>query len=145
MNVKRVLAGAIAGGVVWSVWSFLINFVLMRGEYTAEGQAGMLLAQPRYGVTAFVITWFATLFLLAGACSWLYAAARRSRGPGPQTALKVGVVVGFAAGFPITLLVTSWAPLTRTVPLAWLIDMWIGAILATVVAGWFYQDKASGT
>jgi hypothetical protein len=27
-------------------------------------------------------------------------------------------------------------------PLGWLLDMWIGAILATVVAGWLYKDKA---
>jgi len=140
MNGKRILAGALAGGVVWSVWSFLINFVLMRAEYTAEGNAGLLLTQPRYGVTAFVVSWFVVIFLVSGVCAWLYAVARKSIGRGPQTALKIGVAVGFAAGFPITLAVTNWAPLTRTVPLAWLIDMWVGAILASVAAGWLYKD-----
>ncbi len=141
MNGKRVFVGAIAGGVVWSVWSFIVNFLIMRPVYSAEGQSGLLLQHPRYGTISFLISWFVTLFLVSGVCSWLYAAVRGSRGSGPQTALKVGVLIGFATGFPITLGVTNWAPITRTVPLGWLIDMWVGAILATMVAGWLYKDK----
>ena len=141
MNGKRILAGAIAGGVVWSVWSTLINLWILRPLYMAEGRLGQLLLVPRYGTAAFLVSWYVTLFLVAGVCAWLYAAARSSLGPGPKTAVKVGVAVGFVTAFPLSLAVTNWSPLVRTIPLGWLIDLWVGAILATHVAALFYQDK----
>lgn len=140
MNGKRILLGALAGGLVWSGWSVLINFVILRPLYLAEGHIGQLLLRPRYGAAAFLISWFVTLFLVSGICSWLYAAVRKSRGPGPRTAVEVGVLVGFATAFPISLAVTNWSPLVRTIPLGWLVDLWVGAILATFVAGALYRD-----
>lgn len=141
MNVKRVVLGALTGGVVWSVWSIIINFVILRPIYAAEGHMGLLLTHSRYGTVAFLVSWFVTLFLLSGICAWLYAAVRTSRGAGPRTAVGVGVLIGFATGFPVSLAVTNWVPLVRTIPLGWLIDLWIGAVLATFVAASLYQEK----
>jgi hypothetical protein len=141
VNGKRVLIGALAGGVAWSVWSSLISMGILSSAYMAEQTAGHLLAQPRYGIGAFFASWFLTLFLLSGVGAWLYATTRGSLGAGPKTALKVGVLLGFAAGFPINLSVTSWDPLVRTVPFWWMVDMWGGAIIATLIAGFLYKDK----
>jgi len=141
MNSKRILIGALAGGVAWSVWSTIVNMGILKSAYMAEGSAGHILSQPRYGLPAFLITWFVTIFLLSGVAALLYAAARASWGAGPKTALKVGILLGFAAGFPINLSIATWDPVVRTVPLWWMLDMWVGAIIATLVAGWFYKDK----
>jgi len=141
MNSKRIVIGALAGGVAWTIWSMIVNMGILESTYMAEGSAGHILSQPRYGVTVFMITWIVTLFLLSGVAALLYAAVRTSWGPGPKTALKLGVLMGFAAGFPINLSIASWDPVVRTVPLWWMLDLWAGAIIATLVAGWFYREK----
>ncbi len=141
MNSKRILYGALAGGVAWTIWSMIVNMGILGSTYMAEGSAGHILAQARYGTVTFMVTWIVTLFLLSGIAALLYAAVRTSWGPGPKTALKLGVILGFAASFPINLSVTSWLPLVRTVPLWWMLDLWVGAIIATVVAGFIYKEK----
>ena len=141
INYRRVVVGALAGGVVWSVWSMIVNAGILGRIYQAEEAAGHLLTQPRYGTAMFLTSWFVTLFLLSGIGAWLYAAVRSTRGAGPRTALMVGGLLGFTAGFPINLSVAAWAPVIRTVPLWWMLDLWVGAILATLVAGWLYRDK----
>ena len=138
VNTKRVALGALAGGVVWSIWSAIINVVILQPHYAAEQNAGFLLKQPRY--PSFVGYWFITIFLLSWVVAWLYSSVRATRGAGPGTALTVGLLVGFAAGFPINLTVATWFPVSRSIPLWWMLDLWIGAMLASLVAGWVYRD-----
>jgi hypothetical protein len=138
VNMRRVALGAVAGGVVWGIWSTLINVFLLSGRYAAAQDSGLLLKQPRYPL--FVAYWFVTIFLLSYVVAWLYSSVRAIRGAGPGTALTVGMLVGFAAGFPINLSISTWSPMSRYFPLWWMLDMWIGAILASLVAGWLYKD-----
>ena len=140
MNSKRILIGAAAGGVAWLVWSCIVNMGFLGSIYMAEESAGHLLTQPRYGVPVFFASWVIEIFLVAGVAAWLYAAARGTLGAGPKTALKVGALLGFAAGFPINLYLVTWDPVVRTVPFWWMLDMWVGAILATLMAGFLYKD-----
>jgi hypothetical protein len=49
-------------------------------------------------------------------------------------------LVGFAAGFPMNLTLAAWSPIGRVLPLWWMIDLWVGAVLASLVAGWVYKD-----
>ena len=141
MNGKRILTGALAGGVVWSIWSVIVDMGILRHIYMGEAGLGHLLAQPRYSLTVFLVSWFMTLFLLSGIGAWMYANVRTTQGAGPRTALKVGGLLGFAAGFPVSLSIATWMPVIRTVPLWWMLDLWAGAILATLVAAWIYKDK----
>ncbi len=139
VNTRRVALGAVAGGVVWSIWSMVVNAVILSARYTEAQNSGMLLRQPRYPL--FLVYWFITIFLLAYVVAWFYASVRATRGAGPGTALTVGLLVGFAAGFPVNLSMATWSPLSRSFPLWWMIDLWIGAILAALVAGWLYKEK----
>lgn len=138
VNTRRVALGTIVGGVVWSIWSMLVNALILGAQYHAAENSGQLLKQPRYPL--FLLYWFVTLFLLTYILTWIYVSVRGTLGPGPRTALRVGFLVGFAAGFPISLSVASWAPLDRVFPLWWMIDLWVGAILATFVSAWLYKD-----
>jgi hypothetical protein len=124
VNTKRVWLGALAGWVVWMVWSAFVNLVVLMPRYVAAQKAGAMLAQPRYPF--FMPAWFVLLFVLAVICAWLYAGVRATRGPGPKTAFCVGARVGFASGFPIAFSLAAWAP--------------FGAILATLVAGYLYRE-----
>lgn len=138
INRTRVLLGAVAGFVVWMIWSFLISSAILGERYTAAQQAGYFLEQPRYGF--FIGYWALTLLVLAYILAWLYAAVRTTLGPGPATALKVGGTVGFAAGFPISFAIAAWSPVDRIFPLWWMLELWVGAVVATLVAGWLYRD-----
>lgn len=138
INTRRVLWGALAGGVVWNIWSIIVNMVVLRGRYEAAQQAGTLLMEPRYPF--FVGQWIVLLFVLAFIVAWLYASARAARGAGPKTAALIGFLVGFAAGFPCNFATAVWAPISRYFPLWWMLELWVGAILAALVGGWLYQD-----
>ena len=140
INQKRVWIGTVAAGVAWSVWSMIVNAGILARHYTEAGAAGFLLKQPRYPYPLFLIVWFLSIFVMSYVIAWLYASVRATQGPGPKTALLVGLGVGFAAGFPINFSVTTWIPFTRVIPLWWTLDMWVGAVIAAMVAGWLYKD-----
>ncbi len=140
INTRRVLWGALAGGVVWNIWSVIVNLVALRGRYEAAQQAGTFLKEPRYPYPLFIVVWIVVLFVLAYVLAWLYASMRATQGAGPKTAAILGVVVGFAAGFPNNFATATWAPISRFFPLWWMLELWVGAILAALVAGWLYRD-----
>ncbi len=138
VNTRRVWLGAAVGWVAWSVWSAILNTVILMPHYAAAGKAGTLLTQPRYPF--FVPVWFASLFVLALLGAWLYAGVRETRGAGPATAFKIGAGLGFASGFPLAFSLAAWAPFPRFIALGWMLDLWVGAIVATLIAGWLYRD-----
>jgi len=138
LNWKRIWLGALAGGVVWGLWSVVTNFVVLVRQYQAAQGAGTMLAQPRYFF--FPPAWPLTLFVLSFILAWIYAGVRATFGKGPKTAVFVGFVLGFAFGFPLNFSLAAWAPFPRIIPLWWMLEMWVGAVLATLVAGWIYRD-----
>lgn len=139
INSKRVWIGALAGGVLWTFWSFAIGMLVIgEARYQAAQQAGVFLAVPRYPY--FPAVWILTLFVLSYAGAWLYAHVRSTAGAGPKTAACVGAWLGFAAGFPGNFAQSTWLNADRMMPLGWTLDLWGGAILATLVAGWLYRD-----
>jgi hypothetical protein len=139
MNRSRVWLGGLAGGVVWLIWSLLVGrFIIGDARYTAAQNAGLFLKEPRYSF--FVGQCIVILFVLAIIVAHLYAWTRQTLGAGPGTALKIGFLVGFAAGFPENFAQACWSPIERVFPLGWMLDMWVGSILAALVAGWLYKD-----
>ncbi len=139
LNKKRIWLGGLAGGVVWNLWSFFINrFVIGDARYAAAQNAGVFLKTPRY--PAFVVQWIVLLFILAFILAHLYAWSRQTLGPGPGAALRIGFWVGLIAGFPGNFAQATWSAADRALPFGWMLDMWIGAILASMVAGWLYKE-----
>ncbi len=139
INRARVWMGGIAGGVVWTVWSFLIG-MKMRPLEMAMQNTGLFLRESRYPF--FVGQWIVLLFVMSILLAHLYAWSRATTGAGPRTALRIGMIVGFCAGVPGNFGVAAWSPMPRALPLGWMLDMWVGSILATLVAGWLYKDAA---
>lgn len=140
MNWKRIHLGTLAGGAVWSVWSLIVNVLILPKSYAAAQAAGTLLKSPHYTVGGFLSFWFLLLFVLSSILSWLYASVRGTLGAGPRTALKVGFLVGFSTCLPLSWSLVNWSPLDRFIPLWWMLDLWVGSILAALVAGWLYKD-----
>jgi hypothetical protein len=139
LNRGRIWLGGLAGGVVWTIWSFVVGtYVITPARYAAAQNAGFFLKTPRYPL--FAVQWIVLLFILAIAIAHLYAWARQTLGPGPGSALKIGFLAGFFAGFPDNFGQATWSAVDRGLPFGWMIDMWFGAILAALVAGWVYKD-----
>jgi hypothetical protein len=80
------------------------------------------------------------VFAMSILIAYLYALSRATAGPGLKTAVKIGMIVGFCAGVPGNFAQATWSPVPRMLPLGWMLDMWIGAILAAVVAGFLYKE-----
>jgi hypothetical protein len=127
--------------VVWNIWSILVNMKVLGPHYKAAQEAGHLLAQPRYGF--FLPGWILTLFALSYVVALMYASARTTCGAGPKTAVSVGLMIGFAAGFPGNFATATWSTMSRVLPLWWMLDMWVGALLAALVAGWLYREQGT--
>jgi hypothetical protein len=143
LNKGRIWLGGSVGGVVWSVWSIVVNdFVVGNGRYIAAQNAGVFLKTGRYSF--FAGQWIVILFVSAIVLAHLYAWTRQTLGPGPRTALRIGFWVGFVAGFPLNFAQATWLAAGRGLPFGWMLEMWVGAILATLVAGSLYKD-AEGT
>ncbi len=137
INTARVWLGGIAGGVVWTAWSF---FVGMRQAplYEAMQRQGLFLKEPRYA--PFAAYWILLIFVMAILIAHLYAWARATAGPGLKTALKIGMIVGFCAGVPGNFAQAAWSPVPTLLPLGWMLDLWGGSILAALVAGFLYKE-----
>jgi hypothetical protein len=138
VSCKRVWLGALVGGVVWIIWSGIVHMVILAGDYAGAQEAGAVLAEPRYGF--FLPVYFACLLVMSYVLAWLYAGVRATFGAGPGTALRVGALTGFAIAFPLNFSAAAWDPVSRVLPFWWMIELWVGAILATLIAGWLYRD-----
>jgi hypothetical protein len=138
IGLRRVALGTLAGGVVWGIWSTIINMVILPSKYLEAQAHRLLLVEPRYPL--FVVYWFVTLFVLTYILTWVYVSVRATLGPGPITALRVGLLIGFVMGFPLSLTMASWAPFSRAIMLGWMLDLWVGAIMATLVSAWLYKE-----
>lgn len=140
LNKSRIWLGAFVGSIVWFFWSFLIGqVVITNARYTAAQQTGLFLKEPRYPF--FVGQWFVLLFISSVILAHLYAWSRNTLGPGPLTALKVGLVVGIVAGLPSNFAQATWSALDRVFPLGWMLDMVGGCVIATLVTGALYKQK----
>ena len=144
LNRGRIWLGGLAGGAVWTLWSYLVgHYVITDARYVAAQNAGHFLKTPRYPF--FVALWIGLLFILAIAVAHLYAWARQGLGPGPGTALKIGFLVGFFAGFPDNFAQATWSAVGRALPFGWMVEMWLGAILTALVAGSLYKEASPAT
>ena len=137
LNTTRVWLGGIAGGVVWNAWGFFIQ-TRLGPFYEAVRNRGLLLKEPRYPF--FIGQWILLVFVMSILLAYLYAWSRATVGAGPKTALKIGMIVGFFAGMPNNFAQATWSPVPRMLPLGWMLELWIGAILATLVAGFLYKE-----
>jgi hypothetical protein len=138
-NSKRIWVGGLLGGVVWIVWAIIVNFVFLMPRYMAAQEAQTMLKNPRYPF--FMIVWLLQFLVLGVLLASLYAGVRSSWGAGSGTAIKVGLIVGCAAGFPVNFYTAAWVPFSRVIPLRWLFELLVGSVLAALVAGWVCRER----
>jgi hypothetical protein len=145
INERRVRRGALLGGGVFFVWSLITEFVgapgLVGSDRLATAvRAGFLLEQGRIPLWLFLLVWFASLCVVSYGAAWAYAGLRATYGAGPATAAKLGLLVGFAAGFPLNFAHAVFQGLAPLFWVVWMIEMGMGGVLATLAAARIYRD-----
>jgi hypothetical protein len=149
INHRRVWLGALVGGLVFFAWSMIMEFGVSAALVGATRRdvavtAGWFLKVPRVPIGVALSIWTLSLFVIAGGLAWVYAAMRATVGAGPRTAAMLGLVVGFAAGFPLEFMHAAFQPLSARYALGWMLEMGGGCVLAALAAGWTYRDGAAG-
>jgi len=150
INSRRVLSGALAGGLLFLLWSIAMEFGI---SYVIVGKlrmdiainAGWFLKQPRVPFWLFFVVWVVSLFVISYGLAWAYAVMRATAGAGPKTAATLGAIVGFAAGFPMEFAHGVMQPLTGRYAIVWALEMGVGCILAALAAGWMYRESPAPT
>jgi hypothetical protein len=149
INMRSVQKGALLGGIVFFVWSMLMEFgvafvLVGKARMDIAMNAGWFLKEPRLPIWLFFIIWILCLFVLSYGLAWAYAAMRGTLGAGPKTALMLGAFVGFAAGFPLQFAHGVFEPLSGRYTIVWMLEMGVGCILAALTAGKVYREPAQG-
>src|SRR5258705_363148 len=84
-----------------------------------EQQGGHSLPRPRF---PFAPGWVVLMLVMGFALVWLYAAVRPRLGPGPRTAITVGIVAGIISALPDNLANAAWGVSGRYLPTMWTIE-----------------------
>jgi hypothetical protein len=145
INARAVRKGALLGGIVFFIWSMLMEFgvafvLVGKARMDIAMNAGWFLKEPRVPLWLFFVVWVVSLFVIAYGLAWAYAAMRATVGAGPKTALTLGAIVGFAAGFPMEFAHGVFQPLSGRYAVVWMLEMGVGCVLAALAAGWTYRD-----
>jgi hypothetical protein len=138
INNGRVILGGLLAGLVINVVSILCNSLLTGKKLMQAQQAGHFLQQPRF---PFIPAWLFVMFLVGIALVWLYAAVRPRLGPGPGTALKIGILVGLLMGVPDNMANAAWGTSGRYLPTMWMLEHLIGCALGTLIGAWAYKEQ----
>ena len=132
INWGRVFLGGLLAGVILNLFEFVLHSIVLQEDWQAAFEA---LEKPEPGSGAIVI-FVVTLFGVGVLAIWLYAGIRPRYGPGPGTAICVGLLVwalaylvptlgNIAMGiFPMGLMLLSTAVGLIEVPLATLAGAW---------------------
>ncbi|TMQ53055.1 MAG: hypothetical protein E6K74_10780 [Candidatus Eisenbacteria bacterium] len=139
INTGRVIQGGLLAGLVINVICWVNNSLIIGQRLMVAQQHGHFLQQPRF---PFMPVWLVLMFLAGIGLVWLYAAVRPRLGPGPGTALKVGIVVGLFMGVPDNVANAAWGLSGGYLPTMWMIEHVVGCALGTLVGAWFYREAA---
>jgi hypothetical protein len=137
INTGRVILGGLLAGFVINVVCGLSSQMLLAGRIMGEQQAGHFLHDPRF---PFLPAWLILMFLVGIALVWLYAAVRPRLGPGPGTAIAVGIVVGLVAGVPDNMANAAWGLSGRYLPCMWMLERVVSYTLGALAGAWLYRE-----
>jgi hypothetical protein len=133
INMRRVILGGIAAGVVINVGESILNLVVLGADMEA---AMARLNLPPIGGQAIGVFVFMG-FVVGILTTWLYAAIRPRFGPGPKTAMCAGAIVWFFAYFYSGLgmvVMGMFAARLMTIAVAWgLVEILVAAVVGAAL------------
>ena len=135
INWKRVLLGALTGGVAWLILG-TVRGIALAVLFGSTGPQFSTPPGPDYSLLALVSC---PAFALLAA--WLYASIRPRYGPGPATALRAGLVLGLTI-WMIDILWATAASASLEYRIASVLTGLMLTVPATLVAAWTYKEAA---
>lgn len=137
INKGRVVLGGLLAGVVLNVCEFVLNKLVLGGQWE-EAMKALNLAQPCVcAVYGFVVL----MFLVGIFTVWLYAAIRPRYGAGPKTAVCAGLavwIIYYLLGFGSSLLFGIFPAKLVLTSIIWgVVEM----ILAALAGAWPYKEE----
>ncbi len=141
MNTKRIVIGGIVAGLIVFAAHGIANGPLLMARYKALQSANVLQMQPRLN---FPVVWGVLMLLYGIGLAWFYAAVRPRLGPGPGTAVIVGIVLGLMANLPGEVSTYAWTFQGGYVAMVRFLAGLVGSIVGALVAGAIYKETAAG-
>ena len=138
MNYGRIVLGGIVGGVVYNVVGIVVNMIALGERYKILQDQRIFRVEPRL---PFLPIYILIIFAISIGLVWLYAAVRPRLGPGPGTALTVGLLVGLIHAVPAAIAQFSWSYAGGVVSLWQAIETVAGSALATLAGAWAYREE----
>jgi len=137
-NRGRVILGGLLAGLVINIVEYITNGVVLR---EAWGQTMQALGKPAELSTDAIVIFNIWGFLLGIAAVWLYAAIRTRYGPGPNTAVRAGLVTW---GIAVLLPNLGYYPLglfpARLLVISSIVSL-IELVVATLAGAWLYKER----
>jgi magnesium-transporting ATPase (P-type) len=139
INYGRVFLGGLVAGVVANACDLATGVFLMAEETDQMVQRLGLNRDVVAGSTV-AISWIIVDFIYATLIVWTYAAVRPRLGPGPKTAMTVGLVV-FGA---VTAILFGFSQMGFFTTPAFMKSAFLSAVttvLASLAGAWVYREE----
>ena len=137
INIGRVILGGLLAGLVMNIGETILNVPILGAQMDAATESLGLDPVGGGAIAMFVIMTFAFGILLV----WLYAAVRPRLGPGPKTAVIIGVVIWFLAYLGPTVGMNVMGILPGRLAVIGSIWGLVELPLAAVAGAWLYREE----
>ena len=139
IDLKRVILGGLLAGLVLNVADFLLYGMYLSADFDAAMQA--LGKEPAGG--SMIAWWVALDFLWGILLVYLYAAIRPRFGPGPQTAIRAGLLLWVAAVLFHALGEGAMGLFPQRLYVIGTVASLIYIPIAAVIGAWAYREAES--
>ncbi len=138
LSVRRFLAAGAVTGLLINIFDGILYAVLLAADRAEIMTRTAMVPPSTAGMAVFVVL----AFVMGFAAIWLYVGVRARLGPGPTTAIKVGLAVWLFAYF-VPFFANTLQRLA-TVRMYWVgVAFTVVAVpLATAAGAWFYHGPA---
>ncbi len=139
MNKGRIVLGGVLAGVILFGGDILVHGMILGARWQAQMEAGHVLDPGSMGMVLHIL-----MPLVVGVCmAFLYALARPRLGPGPRTAMLVGLVSWVLIYLEWTGNAFLFQPGGRFIPFVQVVGGLVATQLAAFVAGLLYKEGAA--
>ena len=138
INWSRVFLGGLGWWVVFNVLGIAAWMVYMNTETDAAWKAlGLQFPRTPCGL----VFWFALTYVAGVVAVWLYAAIRPRYGPGPKTAVGVGLAFWLIGNFFPVMFFGATGVLSMQFVVIDVATNLVLMVAATVVGAWLYKEE----
>jgi hypothetical protein len=138
VNLGRMVTGGLLAGLVINIGESILSMGILGDEW--QQVAANLGAQQGPGAIAYYVIGGFAVGLVG---LWMYARMRPRMGPGPATAVKVGLAVWLLAWAWPTLALLFWGAFPAK--LIWVSLVWgiVEVPLGILVGAWIYREPVT--